>query len=233
VKDHQIDALVKAAQIPEGYDPAKLESVAEEIRTTMRPVRPMARTGLITGGLMLFCAGVAMGGAVRAGLFGVARMSIWDRALIFPLLIILMLIAAREFASAMIPGSRRYASAGTLVAICALMMIAAFVLLFRDYGTAHFISVGMPCLTAGLVHACIAGCLAAWLVRRGFAVRPASAGSIAGTMAGLTGLGMLELHCPNFQVAHVLIWHISVVLLSAAAGSMVAQAWRNVRTKML
>jgi hypothetical protein len=42
----------------------------------------------------------------------------------------------------------------------------------------------------------------------------------AGTLAGLAGLGMLELHCPNFQLAHVLVWHIAVVLLSGAAGAL-------------
>jgi hypothetical protein len=37
---------------------------------------------------------------------------------------------------------------------------------------------------------------------------------------------MLELHCQNFQAAHVLVWHIGVIPLSAAAGAFVAWALR-------
>jgi hypothetical protein len=37
---------------------------------------------------------------------------------------------------------------------------------------------------------------------------------------------MLELHCQNFQAAHVLVWHIAVVPLSGAAGALVAWALR-------
>jgi hypothetical protein len=58
------------------------------------------------------------------------------------------------------------------------------------------------------------------MLRRGFAVNPASAGLVAGTLGGLAGVGMLELHCPNFQAAHILVWHIAVVPVSAALGAM-------------
>jgi len=37
---------------------------------------------------------------------------------------------------------------------------------------------------------------------------------------------MLELHCANFQAAHVLVWHIAVVPLSGAAGALVAWSLR-------
>jgi hypothetical protein len=30
---------------------------------------------------------------------------------------------------------------------------------------------------------------------------------------------MLELHCPNFEAAHLLVWHMAVVPLSAALGA--------------
>jgi hypothetical protein len=31
---------------------------------------------------------------------------------------------------------------------------------------------------------------------------------------------MLELHCPNFQAAHILVWHTGVVPVSAALGAL-------------
>jgi hypothetical protein len=58
---------------------------------------------------------------------------------------------------------------------------------------------GVVCLSAGLLHA-IPAALASWLLlRRGFAVNPVAAGLVAGTLAGLAGVTMLELHCANLK----------------------------------
>jgi len=45
-----------------------------------------------------------------------------------------------------------------------------------------------------------------------------AAGLAAGTVAGLAGLGMLELHCPNLKAVHVLVWHVAVVAVSGGLG---------------
>ena len=39
---------------------------------------------------------------------------------------------------------------------------------------------------------------------------------VEGCAPGLGGILMLELHCPNFQLAHLLVWHTAVVPVSAA-----------------
>jgi hypothetical protein len=57
-----------------------------------------------------------------------------------------------------------------------------------------------------------------WILRRGFVLDWSKAGIVAGTLAGLTGLGMLELHCPNLKAIHVMVWHVAVVIVSGAAG---------------
>jgi hypothetical protein len=84
-----------------------------------------------------------------------------------------------------------------------------------------FVSEGIPCLRAGTIAAVPAG-IGSWLVlRRGFAVRPVEAALAAGTLAGLAGLTMLELHCPNFHAMHVMVWHTAVVPVSAVAGAVI------------
>jgi hypothetical protein len=75
---------------------------------------------------------------------------------------------------------------------------------------------GLACLIAGLVNAIPIGLAGWWLLRRGFSVNPKDAAIAAGTLAGLGGILMLELHCPNFQLAHLLVWHTAVVPVSAA-----------------
>jgi hypothetical protein len=107
-----------------------------------------------------------------------------------------------------------------------LALLGVFALLFRDYQVSHFVSVGMKCLITGTIHAIPAGLLSWLLLRRGFAVNSVSAGLAAGALAGLAGVGVLELHCVNFQAAHVLVWHTAVVPLSAALGALMAWALR-------
>jgi hypothetical protein len=90
------------------------------------------------------------------------------------------------------------------LAISCLALIGVFAVVFRDYHTTRFVSAGITCFVVGLVHA-IPVLLLSWLLsRRGFAVSPVAAGTVAGIMAGLAGITMLELDCPNFQVLHVL-----------------------------
>jgi hypothetical protein len=107
-----------------------------------------------------------------------------------------------------------------------VVLVGVFALLFHDYRTEHFVSAGVVCLLTGFLHA-VPAALLCWLVlRRGFAVNSVHAALAAGTLAGLAGVGVLELHCANFQATHVLVWHTAVVPLSGAAGALVAWALR-------
>jgi hypothetical protein len=145
------------------------------------------------------------------------------RMLIFPALGILALLSANTLVQQMIPGSRRRFSSGTILALGSVGLAGVFALVFRDYQTDQFISAGIPCLLTGLLFAIPAALFSWLLLRRGFAVHPVSAGCVAGTLAGLAGVGMLALHCPNFEAAHVLVWHTAVVPLSSALGA--AAGW--------
>jgi hypothetical protein len=49
---------------------------------------------------------------------------------------------------------------------------------------------------------------------------------VAGTLSGLAGLIMLELHCPNFEVPHLVVWHTAVVLFSGGVGALLASGIR-------
>ncbi len=227
MKDEEIDDVLKtAARASHDLEPDTLERVADTIKLSLRPVRPLPPTWAITSGLVLVCAAVSLAGAARAGFFGFEKMDSFERLLIFPALVLLTWLAGSEFVHAMIPGSRRRISPGALLVLGSAALLGVFAFLFRDNRVDHFFSIGIACLVAGFVHA-IPGALLAWLLlRRGFAVNSVSAGSIAGVLGGLAGVGMLELHCPNFEAAHVLVWHTAVVPLSGAAGALVGWTLR-------
>jgi hypothetical protein len=222
VKNEDIDEVLnKAARTSLDLKPELLDRVSTSIRSSLQPVRPLPPAWVITGGLILVCAAVSFLGAARAGFFGVEKMDLLERCVIFPALGLLAWAMASAFVHEMTPGSRRRVSPGALLALGCVALLGLFALLFRDYRTDHFFSIGIVCLVTGFIHAVPAGLLCWLLLRRGFAVNPVSAGLIAGALAGLAGVGVLELHCPNFQAAHILVWHTAVVPVSAAAGALV------------
>ena len=223
MKDREIDEILKQATEAHGeVDPRILDRVANSIRSSLHPVRPLPPAWVLTGELILACVGAAFAAAARAGFYGVQKLSTGDRAVIFPALGILIWLAASAFVQEMIPGSRRRVAPGTLLGVGTLLLLIVFAGLFYDYRTVNFVSAGIVCLVTGLIIAAPAALLSWFLLRRGFAVNSAAAGLAAGTLAGLAGVTMLELHCANFEMLHILVWHTAVVPASAAAGVFLA-----------
>jgi hypothetical protein len=233
VKDREIDELLKGAKVPQDPEAETLERIAGSIAESMRATRPLPSRRILGGVVALICAAVALAGAAGLGFSGFVQMSLLERCAVFSALGILILATASELVSAMIPASRRRCSAVGLLAIAGLSLAAIMAASFRDYHTTNFLHAGLVCLAVGLLHAIPAGLLSWLVLRRGFAVDSISAGLVAGTLAGLAGVGMLELHCPNFQAAHVLVWHLGALLVSAGLGALcgwaVASTLRNQR----
>ncbi len=227
MRDGEIDEILRKAtvRVPD-VEAALLKRVADSIQPSMRQVRPLPRTWVLAGVLMLICAGVALAGAARAGFYGFERMSLLERALIFLTLGVLSCVAGTEFVNEMIPGSRRRISAGGFLGLASVVLVVVFALLFHDYHTEHFVSLGFVCLITGVLHAIPAGLLSWLVLRRGFAVNSVSAGVVAGTLAGMAGVGVLELHCQNFQAMHILVWHTAVLVVTAALGALVGKTVR-------
>jgi hypothetical protein len=224
VNDRDIDEVLrKTAEAPHVVEPALLQRIAGSLEPSLRPVRPLPRTWVLSLGLVLIAGVVALAGALRAGFYGLEKMDLLERVVIFSTLIVVACAAGAEFVNTMIPGSRRRISAGSLLATAILILLAVFGLLFRDYHTAHFFSAGILCLVTGVAHAIPVGLLSWLLLRRGFAVNPVVAGLVGGTFAGIAGISLLELHCVNFQAFHILVWHTAVVPVCAALGALLAR----------
>jgi hypothetical protein len=121
----------------------------------------------------------------------------------------------------MFPGSRRYLSPALLPAgtfVCLTLVLAA---LFEVGHSGRFIRDGIPCFEAGIPYA-IPGAVLFWLIlRRGAILSPRATGVICGALAGLIGVSVLEVHCSNFDLRHILVWHLGVGVAGALAGLMV------------
>jgi Negative regulator of sigma F len=212
--------LQKASGVAPEVEPALLKRIADSINTSLQPVRPLPPTWVLTGGLLLICAVVAVTAAVLAGLYGIEKLAPWQRIMIFLTLGILVWVAGREFVSQLIPGSR-HLSAGALLTSVSAALLVVFSLMFHDYHIDHFFAAGIACLLTGVLLAIPSAILGCSLLRHGFAVSPVAAGLVGGAFAGLCGVTMLELHCADFQALHVLVWHTAVVPIGAAAGALV------------
>ena len=89
------------------------------------------------------------------GMHGIQRMSVLERALIFPALGVFLSLVATACLAEVIPGSQRRLAPGLLLAAGSVGLITVFGVLFRDYRTERFVPQGIACLTAGLGQMCI------------------------------------------------------------------------------
>jgi hypothetical protein len=227
VKDAQVDAaLDAAARTPHTVSGELLARIAASIEPSLRPVRRVPPNRVLAGGLLLIAAIVALLGAARAGFQGFDALSPLARAAMFGTLAVLAGVAAVQVVAEWIPGSRRRISAGGLLVVASVTLLLDFSLLFHDYRTAHFVSAGLSCLATGLLHALTAALLSWWWLRRAWAVNATAAGLAVGVLAGLAGVTTLELHCANFELLHLLLWHTLVVPVSGAVGAMAGSALR-------
>ena len=101
-------------------------------------------------------------------------------------------------------------------------MFAILAALFQPHVEATFIATGLVCLGIGIACAIPTAILSRLALRRGAVLDPLRAGATGGALAGLSGLVVLEIICPNLNRDHILVWHLGAALISAAAGFSIA-----------
>jgi hypothetical protein len=95
---------------------------------------------------------------------------------------------------------------------------------FRSHEEVAFVAGGLRCIKNGLGYSAPPALLFWLLLRRGAILFPKLIGLAAGGLAGLIGLSVLEVNCPNLNISHILVWHWGVMLLSSLAGALVGAA---------
>ncbi len=224
MSERDLDRVLAEALRGRDVEPQLVDRIAGNLADSTLPTRPLASRTRLAGGLLGGSAALAIAAAALLGIRGFPLLSPVQIAAIFPTLAVLACLTALVLVGQMTPGSPRLLSPRWLPAGGSLVLAALFAALFNDYRTVRFVPAGLACLTAGVAVAIPAGA-AAWLwIRRGFFLNPVSAGMAAGALAGLAGVTMLEIHCPNFEVLHVLVWHTAVLPVSSALGAGVAWA---------
>ncbi len=220
MKPEEIDQiLAQAAQnaMPPDQGSAAVKRAQSMVLTDLQPVRPLAPLWIFTLALVAVFAVVGLASASVLGLHGLHALSPAQRAFIFTTLFATAWLAALGGAREMRPAAGSRLGARALILASAAFPLL-FSLIFNGYGTLNFVAEGIPCLVAGMEVAIPTGVVIAFILRRGFVMNWAATGLAAGALAGLTGLAMLELHCPNLKAIHVMVWHVAVVVLSGILG---------------
>jgi hypothetical protein len=208
-------------------------ALVARIRTTLMeaaaPVRPLPSNAA----LMALCVAVFIALALLltlpVGFPGFARLDTVSRLIEYPAVLLLAFMLAGSLVDQMIPGTRRVIgpAAGVLVAVLLLSVTAA--LLFPGPMPKNFVDEGIPCLRLGALCAIPAGGLTWTMMRRGFAADPLSAAIAAGGLSGLLGVGVLALHCPILNAAHIIAWHVGSIVVAALFGALLGWSWSRRR----
>jgi len=202
---------------PASPDPSTIARAKSALPASFGAVRPMGAAWVFVSLLIVVFAAVAVCGAWAFGVRGFPVLNPVQRAVIFPVVFAGAWVAAVASVREMRPaGGTRIGRIA--LAIGVLAPLAAFAILFQNYDPGDFVREGVRCLLAGLACAVPAAILISQLLRRGLVLDWHAAGIATGTLAGLAGIAMLELHCPILKAPHIMFWHVAVVWVSGIGG---------------
>ena len=210
-----------------------LRRIEADILGDLKPIRPLAPSRILLLGCAIIILSVVAVGALVLGMNGWGALSLVQRIVVLVTLTASAVLLANSMVRQMVPGRKQaFAPTALLVSILVvlMMMIATT---FRPQRESAFIAVGLTCMKNGLTFAIPAAFLLWFILRRGAILYPKLIGAVAGGLAGLAGLSVLELNCPNLNVFHILIWHEGVVVIGCLGGALLGataesiQRWRK------
>jgi hypothetical protein len=226
--DSALSEMLSAPASRSEVRPELAHAIQERIGRNLSAVRPLKPARYYAAGFaLIFLLPIVAGlGTLRAS--GIAGMSVAMIAIGFGGLAICGGLLAMSLAADMSPGSRRPAPPVALTVGILLGLAAIFAALFRYRPETSFWLNGSKCLLLGSAFAIPAAALAWGLLRRGAVLSAAVSGAAAGLLGGLAGIAVLEIHCPDWNVAHILFAHWGVALACGSLGWL-AGAWREKR----
>jgi len=217
----------------EGLRPSEsmLSRIQAGILSDLTPIRPLTPSYILLFACAIIFLSVVAVGALLLGTNGWGALSIVQRVAVFATLGTSAALLAFSMVRQMVPGSKHaIAPAVLLVAILVvLMMVIADT--FRAQEEPAFLASGVMCMKNGLRYSIPAAFLLWLILRRGAILHPKLIGAVAGGLAGLAGLSVLEINCPNLNVFHILVWHGGVVAISSLGGALLGALARSIERR--
>jgi hypothetical protein len=226
----QLQAVLEAAE-PADFPEALQSRIEAAILPGLQPVLPLPAAWRIAVSLLLCAVAVIAAANWRLGIAGWQARSSLQVSVDFTLLGAGMLILGFTLANQMAPGSTHAAPAWTVVVTPLLALLAAVVLLFGYRWSPDFWPRAFSCWEIGVACATISAPLFWLVLRRGFCLSPVSQGALTGLLAGLTGVTVLEIHCPNLDRMHIADGHLGAALTAVLAGAALSAIVSKIRVR--
>lgn len=216
--NRDLDNAIGAQQFPR-LPADRMRRIEAAVMADLKPVRPLMPEWTYLAGLgSVFIAVCIVSCYLLAGQNGWEALNNVQRPLVFVPLLVIAALLVFSVVRQMTPAAR-YARVTSLAAAAVFALLLAIMpFLFHPEQEAAFVHNGLVCFRSGMLFAIPTGLLLWLLLSRGAGLSPSLTGAAAGGLAGLAGLTVLEIHCPNLNVYHIVASHISVVLACALAG---------------
>ncbi|HEX3878376.1 MAG TPA: NrsF family protein [Bryobacteraceae bacterium] len=218
-RDLDLDRLWQSA--PESPRTDKAADTVRLMTATLEPVRPLPSPRSLAALFTLFAVALAAPAAFILGPYALSRLSTGDSITVYAALAVALTLSASALAAQMFPAARRIASPSVLLPAVVLALVLIFAALFSVKQEHAFWRNAWNCARAGLEAAAVVALAASLLLRRGALLDLPSTGALTGFFAGLAGTFMLSIHCPDFNLAHVLTGHLAVAAIGAGLGWLV------------
>ncbi len=215
--------------LPEGDPPdaALLSKITSQLGQSPSAVRPLPSNVVLWSISISIFAITSFVLAAVVGFKAFAALSGAEMAAYYSTVALFAILFARAVIERMIPGERRFVPTSILWSAALIVLAALMAVIFSDYGTAHFVASGIPCLRLGVVSALLSGLVGWRLFRKGYFVAPRETILLYGFFAGLVGVAVLALHCPIRNSLHFIVWHLGAMLVAGLTGLLLGSFLEN------
>ena len=203
-------------------DPAQLERLEKLIVRRLKPVHQLAPSWILILAFFAAFALLSYIGVLYLGPRGWFLLMPVQKVTIFATLAASASLLTFSLVRQMVPGQKALLPSGLLPAGVFVLLCLAVASVFQVRAEKNFIQNGEACLKVGIPYAIPAGIVFWLILRRGAILSPRAVGAIAGMLAGLVSTTILEVHCPNLDLWHILFWHVGIALLGLLAGLLLA-----------
>jgi hypothetical protein len=205
-----------------------LRRIRARILEDLKPVRPLAPSRILLFRCAIIFLSVVAVGALLLGFNGWGALSLVQRIAVLVTLAASAVLLAISMVRQMVPGSKHFFAPTVLIVAILVVLLMVIAAAFRSHQESTFLASGVMCMKNGLLYSIPAAFLLWLILRRGAILYPKLIGAVAGGLAGLAGLSVLEANCPNLNVFHILVWHGGVVAISSLGGALLGAAVESI-----
>ncbi len=186
----------------------------------LRPVKPLPGPLFLFSAIFACIALVCLVWVLLMGIPGYHRLAVTQRLAVFCFSLLLGALLAASLLRLLRPAAPPLHPTVFLIAASLVGYPLLVSLIYPLHPQGNFLGDGLLCLAFGLLTSLLTTSLIWRFIHRGYFRHPILAGACLGGLGGVSGVVALHLVCTDLDLAHILLWHSLVLILSEAAGAL-------------